>query len=496
MCVVDDAQWLDQASALTLAFVARRLQADPVGIVFSAREPGDELRNLPRAGGEGLGQRRRPRAAGLGGDVQAGCASPGPDHRRDAWQPAGPARAAAGIDRDAAGGWLRAAGRAGCFRDGSRRASCDGSSRCPRTRGVCCWLRRRSRSAIRCCSGARPSVSASRGRPLGRRRDGLLAIGDRVTFRHPLVRSAVYRSATAEQRRAVHLALAEATDKEADPDRRAWHLAAAAVGPDEQVAAELERSAGRAQARGGLAAAAAFLERSVALSADPARRAERALAAAQVSLGAGAFDAARRRCWPWRRLGPLDELQRARGGTAARTARVRLQPRQRCSGTAAQGRQAARAARRAARARDLPEHAGGSASSPAARSARRWRARGLASGARSAPAPTHVPRGPDLMLDGLAALYLEGRAAAVPILTRALRALVDDASAEEALRWLFLACLCCECSSGIRRHVARALRAVRRNWPPGRRARARFRSRSCHAPMCTCSAASWTSQRL
>ncbi len=141
--------------------------------------------------------------------------------------------------------------------------------------------------------------------------EGLLAIGARVAFRHPLVGSAVYRSATVQERRAAHLALAEASDREIDPDRRAWHLAAAAAGPDERVALELERSAGHAQARGGIAATAAFLERAVVLTSDPPRRADRALAAADANLQAGAFDAALA-LLATAEAGPLDEFQRTR----------------------------------------------------------------------------------------------------------------------------------------------------------------------------------------
>src|SRR6185437_4956200 len=141
---------------------------------------------------------------------------------------------------------------------------------------------------------------------------GLAEFGARVRFRHPLVRSAAYRSASLQTRQELHGALAKVTDAAADPDRRAWHRAQAAPGPDEDVAAELEQCAGRAQRRGGLAAAAAFLERSAGLTLDPARRAQRELAAAQAKHRAGALDAALG-LLALAQAGPLDDLQRARG---------------------------------------------------------------------------------------------------------------------------------------------------------------------------------------
>ena len=142
---------------------------------------------------------------------------------------------------------------------------------------------------------------------------GLIELGPRVRFRHPLVRSAAYRSASLLDRQDIHRALAEVTDPDLDPDRRAWHRARAAVGPDEGVAAELERSADRAQARGGMAAAAAFLEEAVRLTLDPALRAERALAAAQAKYDAGSPEAALALI-SMAQAGPFDELRNARVG--------------------------------------------------------------------------------------------------------------------------------------------------------------------------------------
>jgi DNA-binding CsgD family transcriptional regulator len=264
----------------------------------------------------------------------------------------------------------------------------------------------------------------------------LLEIGTGVRFRHPLVRSAVYSAAALPERRAAHRALAEVTDRERDPGRRAWHLAAAAPGPDEQVAAELEWSAGQAQARGGMAAAAAFLQRSVELTADPHRRSGRALAAAQASLRAGVFDAAAELLTTAAEE-PLDELKQARGdllrgqlafassaGSDAPALLVkaakRLEPLD-----AALARQAyldawgaALFAGRFAGADDLHE---------------------VARAAGAAPPPAGLPRASDLLLDGFTALITEGRAKAAPVLRRAARVFAEEEdTAEEDARqgWL------------------------------------------------------------
>ena len=262
--------------------------------------------------------------------------------------------------------------------------------------------------------------------------DGLLEIGARVRFRHPLVRSAVYSSASVPQRRAAHLALAEVTDPGRDPDRRAWHLAAAALGPDEEVAAELERSAGRAQARGGMAAAAAFLQRAVELTADPGPRSERALAAAQASLLAGALDAAAG-LLAAAAAGPLDELQQARAGLL----------RGQIAFASSMGSDApallVKAAKQlepldAALARQTYLEAWYAAMF-AGQFAGAGSLHEVARAARSAPPPAGASRPSDLLLDGLAVLVTEGRTRAAPLLRPAARVFAEDEiTVEEGLR--------------------------------------------------------------
>ncbi len=261
---------------------------------------------------------------------------------------------------------------------------------------------------------------------------GLLRLGGRVTFFHPLVRSAVYRAATSADRRDVHRALAEATDPEHDPDRRAWHRAQAASEADEDVAAELERSAGRALARGGLAAAAAFRERAAALTADPARRTERALTAAQAKHEAGAVDAALE-LLALAEMGPLDDLQRAR----ADRLRARLAFAQRRGGDAPP--LLLRAARRLepldpALARETYLEALGAALSAGHRETLVEASRAL----RAAP-PPEPPGAAELLLTGQALVLTDGRAAGMPVLTKALAAFRGEPDAGQ--EGLLFACL-------------------------------------------------------
>jgi DNA-binding CsgD family transcriptional regulator len=437
LCVVDDAQWLDQASALTLAFVARRLLAEPVGIVFAAREPGEELQHLPELPLRGL--RNGDARALLDSAVRFILDEPVRD--RIIAETRGNPLALLELPRgftaaQLAGGFGLPAAlslrgkieetfvrRIRTMSDDARRLLLVAAAE-PVGDPLLLW---RAAKLLEVGPAAGEDVQ----------RHGLLTIRERVTFRHPLVRSAVYGSATIEERRAAHRALAEATDREADPDRRTWHLAAAAPAPDEQIAAELERSAGRAQARGGLAAAAAFLQRAVALTVDPEKRTGRSLTAARASLDAGAFEVARR-LLSTAEAGATDELQLAqvellRGGIAFASS----------MGSAAPP-LLLEAAERLARldvklAREVYLDAWG-----AALFAGRLAAGGdlldVSRAARSAPRPTGPLRPSDLLLDGLAALITEGPVASASVLRQATSACLDEASGTQPnFRWGWLA---------------------------------------------------------
>ena len=260
---------------------------------------------------------------------------------------------------------------------------------------------------------------------------GLLKVGGRVEFAHPLVRSASYRSAAAEDRRRVHRALADATDAEKDPDRRAWHLAGAAAGPDEEVALELEESAGRAQARGGIAAAAAFLQRAVGLTADPGRRTERALAAAELSFQAGELDMAQR-LLATLELSPLEGFQAARAALLrGHVAVVR-----------GYGNDAASLLLNAARqleafdlelARGAYLTAYGSAFS-AAHLGDAVVFLEICRAIEDLPPSQGGPDAKSPLLEGLARMHTDGRAVATPILQRAATALAEMRE-EDVLRW-------------------------------------------------------------
>jgi DNA-binding CsgD family transcriptional regulator len=437
ICVIDDAQWLDRESAQVLAFVARRLAADAVGLVFAARVPGEELAGLPDVAVTGL---RNDHARTLLSSVLTGPLDTrvqdqivaetrgNPLALLELSRGATPAQLAGGF------GLPAAVSLTGHIEESFRR----------QLEALPAETRRLLLLAAADPSGDPLLVWRAAGRmniPVQAEvpavETGLVEFGALVRFSHPLARSVAYQSASARERREAHGVLAEVTDAVADPDRRAWHRAQAAAGPDEDIAAELELSAGRAKARGGLAAAAAFLERATALTPDPVRRAGRALAAAEVKTQAGAFGTAQD-LLATVDARPLTEVERAR----ADLVRAQL--------AFAGGRASEAVALMVAAAKLLePLDLGlarltylnalasadfvGRLADPGGDMVAVARAAG------AAPAPT-TPGVSDLLLDGLAAKVNQGYAAGVPILRAALSAFTAHSlPPEQELRSLSMA---------------------------------------------------------
>ena len=439
VCVIDDAQWLDRASSQVMGFVARRLMAESVAFVFARRspEPDPSLAGLPEMVLDGL----PPEEA----RALLAAAIPGPlDQRvRDRivaetrGNPLAILELPHGLTRaELTGGFGLSStdGLSGRIEESFRRRLGQLSSD-QRRLALLAAAEPLGDPALLCRGAERLDLPAEATALTGF--DGLLEWGTRVTFRHPLVRSATYGSASAEERREAHRALAEVTDPASDGDRRAWHMALAATGPDERVAGELERSAGRAQARGGFAAAAGFLERAAMLTSDPAARSARFLAAAEAKHRAGAQEPALR-LLAAAQGGPLDDLQRARGDLL-RAQVAHAQDRGPDTSPLLLRAAGRLEALDVTMARDTylealsaAQFAGRMAPGAIVAAAQR---------ARRAPTPTAAPRATDLLLDGLAVLLTDGYPAGVSVVRQAVARFVDgDVSDEEALRWTWLAC--------------------------------------------------------
>ena len=438
LCVIDDAQWLDRTSGQALSFVARRMLADSVAILFAAREAGNELTGLPELALEGL-----PVA-----DARAVLASavPGRLDERIADQIVAETRgnplALLELPHDLSvaqmAGWFGLPGamslegrleesfqeRLGTLPEDTQRLLLVAAAE-PLGDPALLW-----RAAI--VLGIDRSVLESA------KRAGLIEIDDRVRFRHPLVRSAAYRARSPHERREAHRAVAEATDASVDPDRRAWHMAQATFGPDEDVASELERAATRAQARGGLAAAATFLERAVALTSAPSLRAGRAVVAAQTKYEAGALDDALT-LLATAENAPADDVRHAR----VRLLRAQIAFASRRGGDAPSllleaARQFEPIDPSRARATYLEAF---SAALFAGRLARGCGVVEVAAAVRAGPPPPQAPGPPDLLLHGLAVRFTEGYSSGAAILKEALSAFRNSAVLHpEDARWLWFAC--------------------------------------------------------
>jgi len=433
ICLVDDGQWLDQASAQVLGFVARRLAAESVVILFALREPAGllDFTGLPELTVAPLEEphARTVLASAITGRVDESV------RERILAEAGGNPLALLELPR----GWTPAA-FAGGF------GLPDGVSVSTRIEES---FRRRLSSlpddsrrlllvasaeptgdpALVFAAAVRLGVSAEAAKPATT--SGLLEVGTQVRFRHPLVRSVVYKEAPIGERRLVHRALAEAMDPAHDPDRYAWHLAAGAPGPDEHVALELERSASRAQARGGVAAEAAFLHRAVELTPDPTRRAERALAAAQATFLAGAFEAVQR-LLATAELHPLDGFQSARAALLRGQVAVVL-------GYGSDAPPLLLEAARQLESFDLELARGAylTAYSAGMSAAHLGDAGVFLEICRSAENlhATQGAQGPlDLLLEGLARVHTDGRSVAIPIFQRAAKALAE-LPPTDVVRW-------------------------------------------------------------
>ncbi len=436
VCLIDDAQWLDEPSRQVLGFVGRRLLAEAVLLLFAVRETGDErlFPALPTLTLEGLTDQ----------DARALLTAAVPGHLDEQVRdrivaetrgnPLGLLELPRGMSQaELAGGFaVPATGtvsdhiedqyvrRIAALPESTQRlmllAAAD-----PTGDATLLW-------------GAAQALGVARMAAAAAESEQLLQIRSRVHFRHPLVRSAAYTVGTPEDRCAAHLALAAATDAQADPERRVWHLAAAATAPDEAVASDLERTASTAQARAGLAAAAAFLQRSVLLTPDSERRGERAIAAAQAHLHAGAFDTALNLLAEAEAVA-ISDLQRAQverlrgqvqwGSNPGPRAPVLL----------------LRAAKRLESldirmARDTYLHAWVASSLAGPRAEPGGDLLTVSRAARLAAHPVQPARPSDLLLDGLAIVVTDGRAPAQPSLRRGVDAfLTNQCSVDEWLQW-------------------------------------------------------------
>ncbi len=443
LCLVDDAQWLDQASAEVLAFAARRLAAEQVALLFAVRDPGEvEVRafaGLPELRLDGLGEAdarallnaavRTPLDAAVRDRIVAE-ARGNPLALLELPRAAGPAGLAGGFELP---GVLSVPRRIeDAFRHRSAGLPAETQTLLlvaaadPTGQPTLLW-----QAAARLGIGREAATAAEAA--------GLVEIDTRVRFRHPLVRSAVYRAAAPADRRRAHDALA-VTYPQDDPEGRAWHRAQAAAGPDEEAAAELERSADRARARGGIAAAATFRHRASELTPDPARRAGRALAAAFAWHEAGASEAARE-LLVVAAAGPLDTLERAR--LQLLEARIAFHLTQ---GADVPGLLLAAARTLAPLDPALSRDTHLAALDAATITGDRGRGvLEVAEAARAAPPPPGPARPADLLLEGLATTFTEGYDAGAPGLRRAVEAFRDEpspadpAAVAEHRRWLWLA---------------------------------------------------------